>query len=96
MSEARSGRGVTAYYARLNHQIENWLLWLLAIFLWLGIAAVLSYSLLDVNQVDVMLGAPASAAAGAAAGSGTADAAAAAASAAAAAVIAGSVGVAPV
>ena len=61
MSEARSGRGVAAYYARLNHRVENWLLWVLAVVLWLSIAAILSYSLLDVNQVDVMLGAPAAA-----------------------------------
>ena len=59
MSESRSGRGVAAYYARLNRQMEHWLLWLLAAVLWLGIAAILSYALLEINQVDVMLGAPA-------------------------------------
>ena len=59
MSESRSGRGVAAYYARLNRQIEQWLLWVLAAVLWLGIAAILSYALLEINQVDVMLGAPA-------------------------------------
>ncbi len=60
MTESRSARGVAAYYARLNHQIENWLLWILAAVLVFGIAGILSYTLIQESEVDVTLNLPAS------------------------------------
>ena len=59
MSEATTSRGVAAYYATINRQIDRWLIWLLGALLWAAIAVVLSYSFLDINQIDVMLGVPA-------------------------------------
>ena len=52
-------RGVAAYYARLQRQAQGWLLWVLAAVLWVGMTTILSYSLLDIDQVDVTLGVPA-------------------------------------